>query len=82
MRLLGSWAMKGPVYSECSEGVEPQKFRCSLWPGSAGEAANLCSGFLRGVWGSARQLEEGEKSQVGYSHRGPQPLCEAGPTGS
>lgn len=82
VRLLGSWAVKGPVYSECSEEVQPQKVRCSLWPGSAGEAANLCSGFLQGVWGSARQLEEGEKRQVGYSHWGPQPLREAGQTGS
>lgn len=29
VRLLGSWATKGPVYIECSEGVQPQRVRCS-----------------------------------------------------
>lgn len=36
MGLLGSWALKGPVYSECSEGVQPQKVRCSLMLAVAG----------------------------------------------
>lgn len=60
VRLLGSWAVKGPVYSECSEGVQPQKVRWSLtlavarlsWRSSHSllKLPSGCNGALPGSW--------------------------------